>query len=749
MQFLEESKPLENFTYNLHRTPCANVINNGICSYPKNITKLFPNDLLLKKMSVEGYVGVPLFDSKQKPNGILVSLFRREFSDTDLVESILLLFASRIGAELEHQKTYTRHEALRKETEKTKEQYRLLVENQTDLIVKVDKKNRFMFVSPSYCKMFGKSEKELIGKTFVPLIHEDDQEHTLEEMKKLTHPPYTCYIEQRVMTTEGWRWLAWTDTAILNKEGTIDSVIGSGKDITERKLIENKIIENEKLLKQIQRITKMGSFRHSFNENISYWSENTARIFGLGNKALKVNPDEIANKYILKEDLKHFYENLNKVINDNIKAHSNYRIKTPDGKIKYISSHVQVLKNKNGVPYEMIGSVQDITELKTIEEELKKAKLKAEESDRLKSAFLANMSHEIRTPMNAILGFSNLIAHKTQNKEKAVNYFNIIKSSSNQLARIISDIIDISKIEAGEIELSYTTFNLHEFINEKFEQINLYCREKNKTTIEVKYVIANELTEITTDKERFSQIIMNLLTNAVKFTESGTIILSIDKTNNKNIELNVSDTGIGIEKSKQKIIFKRFRQADESDSFKGGTGLGLAITKALVEKMGGAISVESMPNKGTTFRVNLPLQQNSTKHKLIKKNIITKGIKKMKTKVLVAEDEEVNFLYINEVLGSPDFDVVHAWDGKQAIELFTKEQPDLIIMDIKMPIMNGYEALKVIKEMDNTIPIIALTAHALSGDREKALNAGFDAYLSKPVSEEIILETVKELIRSN
>ena len=280
----------------------------------------------------------------------------------------------------------------------------------------------------------------------------------------------------------------------------------------------------------------------------------------------------------------------------------------------------------------------------------------------------------------------------------------------------------------------------------KIEQIKLYQEEKAKTHINLTYSIDPLLTETTLDSDRFSQIILNLLTNAVKFTEIGTIFLKIRKIDNSYIELIVSDTGVGIEKSKQKIIFERFRQAKESDNFKGGTGLGLAITKALVEKMGGEISVDSAPNQGSTFIIKLPIGQKELDNVQISTTNDMNENKSSKTKVLVAEDEEINFFYIKEVLDCTGINVIHAENGKIAIELFKKEQPDLVIMDIKMPIMDGYKALKEIKELKSSIPVIALTAHALFGDREKALDAGFDAYLSKPVSEEDILKAVNQFI---
>lgn len=395
--------------------------------------------------------------------------------------------------------------------------------------------------------------------------------------------------------------------------------------------------------------------------------------------------------------------------------------------------------------HESNNNLQKInSELQISEEQLKLAMHKAEESDRLKTAFLANMSHEIRTPMNGILGFADLLIQSDLSDEKRGYYANIIKSSSQQLLNIISDIIDISKIEAGEFSLSDTTFDLNDFLDEMIEQARILLKQKKKEHLILSCTFKKNKRTITTDMNRLTQVVLNLLSNAIKYTEKGSIELICETIEDK-IKIAVVDTGRGIDKNKHKLIFERFRQVDEGKSFEGGTGLGLSICKALVEKIGGEIGVESEPGKGSMFYCIIPDKKSvqSLEKKIIENKTI---LSKEKIKILFAEDEEINYLYLLEVLQNKQFELYHALDGTEAVKLFKENVPDIVLLDIKMPQMNGFETLRKIKKINSSVPIVAVTAYAMSGDKEKALDAGFNAYLSKPVTREKLLAIINRCI---
>ena len=381
----------------------------------------------------------------------------------------------------------------------------------------------------------------------------------------------------------------------------------------------------------------------------------------------------------------------------------------------------------------IIGISWDITNVQNIEQELIQARIKAEQSDRLKSAFLANMSHEIRTPLNAIVGFSRLMT-TTDNREDEKLYSEIINQNSDVLLQLINDILDLSKIEAGTLEYIKQPMDLGEMCR------NVYEIHKGRVQEGVTLTLDNENDSlmINEDKNRILQLITNLITNAIKFTYEGEIHFGF-KLKKDYIDFYVKDTGIGISEEKLSHIFGRFVKLN---SFVQGTGLGLAICQMIVEKMGGAITVESELHEGSTFRFTIPYDMYNKQEKF-KKNAereqhLKVAIKSLQLRtLLVAEDVDSNFLLMNTVLGKK-YKLIRARDGREAVDMYKENHPDLIFMDIKMPYMDGLEATRLIRGYSKDIPIIALTAFAFESDRERAIEAGCNDYLTKPVSQEAI-----------
>jgi PAS domain S-box-containing protein len=380
---------------------------------------------------------------------------------------------------------------------------------------------------------------------------------------------------------------------------------------------------------------------------------------------------------------------------------------------------------------------------KKTDEDLKKALIKAEESDQLKSAFLANMSHEIRTPMNGIIGFSEFFLEPNLSELRRKEYAKVVINSGKRLLSIVNDILDISKIEAGEIKLNYKPVSLNKLLNELYVFYKPRAEENNLELNCVKG-LDNFKSVIEIDSTKLSQVLTNLLSNAFKFTEKGSIEFGYQLIKEK-LQFYVKDTGIGIEKKLEKHIFDRFTQAniDLVQKHKG-TGLGLAISKKLVELFEGEIWIDS-DNNGTTIYFTMPFiksksPQITTVIQEPKKDIQVKN--KVLT-ILVAEDEEYNMMYINELFSQTKFKVIEAENGKKAIELLQKHpEIDLVLMDIKMPIMNGNEAMKEIKQQQPSLPIIALSAFAMESDKEASLNEGFNDYLTKPINKKLLFEAI-------
>ena len=377
-----------------------------------------------------------------------------------------------------------------------------------------------------------------------------------------------------------------------------------------------------------------------------------------------------------------------------------------------------------------------------INSQFKIAKEKAEESDRLKSAFLANMSHEIRTPMNGIMGFSMMLADSSLPNEIRDAYVKIVNSSCDQLLHIVNDIIDISKIEAGQIDLSLSPFDIIELFE---EVITFYQPAAQEKGIDLSMVPLSEIQsggrKILSDRTKLRQVLDNLLSNAVKFTHSGKIVFRYELTRD-SLKAEIEDTGIGIESDLQSVIFERFRQVETSYTKKyGGTGLGLSITRAYIEKMGGKIWVCSEPDKGSTFSFVLPYSNIATDETEAKKGVKNSPLRS-DTTILIVEDEEINWLYLHEIL-KKSANTLNAVTGAQAVEYInTHPEIEIVLMDIKLPDINGLELTRIIKQINSKIIVIAQTAFALSGDREKAMEAGCSDYITKPVKKEDLLNLI-------
>ena len=373
--------------------------------------------------------------------------------------------------------------------------------------------------------------------------------------------------------------------------------------------------------------------------------------------------------------------------------------------------------------------------------ELTLSKEKAEESDRLKTAFLQNMSHEIRTPLNAISGFSGMLSKPELSKEKSKSFISIIQNSSKQLISIVSDILTISSLETKQETTNIEKVCINNIIVDLLAIFKQQAQNQN-ISIYAKQQLSDKQSEIYTDKTKIIQIITNLLSNAFKFTHEGFIEFGYNLKENE-FEFYVKDSGIGIKPEFHEKIFERFRQADKSiNKLYGGTGLGLAISKAFVELLGGNIWVKSEHEKGSTFYFTIPYKPANENDKT---KIHTKQNENFKT-ILVAEDEEYNFLFIEELLIDLDLKLIHAKDGRETVEVF-KSNPkiDLILMDIKMPIMTGYEAAKIIKELKPDLPIVAQSAYALEHERAK-YEGIFDDYLTKPIDENVLKQMVMKYI---
>ena len=389
----------------------------------------------------------------------------------------------------------------------------------------------------------------------------------------------------------------------------------------------------------------------------------------------------------------------------------------------------------------------EVAERKQIEKELIKAKEKAEESDRLKSAFLTNMSHEIRTPMNGILGFTELLKEPQLTGEEQDSYIKIIEKSGARMLNTINDIIDISKIEAGQVEVIKSVVSVNKLLKEQYDYFNSEAQSKGLNLI-YKPSLSGKEAIIVTDRHKLDGILTNLIKNAIKYTEYGDVSFgySLKKEHGfEYLEFYVNDTGIGIPSDRVKAIFNRFEQADIEDTrvFQG-SGLGLAISKSYVEMLGGNISVTSEEGIGSTFVFTIPYTKQSTKNNDTEDDVkINQQVYLNKLSVIVAEDDETSQLFFKTIFRNKFHKISYTKSGKETIDEFQKKpETDIILMDVKMFDMSGYEATREIRKFNQDVVIIAQTAFGLSGDKEKAIEAGCDDYIIKPINKELLFEKI-------
>jgi len=427
-----------------------------------------------------------------------------------------------------------------------------------------------------------------------------------------------------------------------------------------------------------------------------------------------------------------------------------------DGKVTGVIA-VQSYKDENAYSKNDVEILEFVShqisisiERKKTEQVLKDAFIKATESDRLKTTFLNTMSHELRTPLNAINGFSDIISEDLPINE-ILDYNKIINDSGSHLLNIIDDIFDISLIESGELKINKEHYNITEIIDEVSKIIINEQTRFNKTNVSINYKFKDKDFEIYTDKQKLKQILINLLKNSIKFTHEGFIECGYVKEiidNQPMFKFWVKDTGIGIPIEKQKIIFDIFRQVDDSHTRKyDGTGIGLAVSKSLTELLGGKMWVESDKGKGSIFYFTLPENKAEIHQKSISSNIPKIENKFSGKTVLVAEDDLASYSLVKVLLKRLDIKTIHANNGIEAIELSEKHpETSMILMDVKMPDMNGYEATKIIKKISPELVVVAQTAYAMQGDNEKAIEAGCDDYIAKPIKKQKLFELMKKYL---
>ncbi len=541
-------------------------------------------------------------------------------------------------------------------------------------------------------------------------------------------------------TVNELKYLTVKCTVIYNSKGELENYLLIVIDNTEILATTQKLREFETIFNSIAEFAEVGFFRwepgkqHFFGSDQWFKNMGLAQIPEMQKNMIfgTMHPDDVV-------PMKQYLEDA--VAGKATLFKSEIRVKDGDD-WKWLRAMCRVSKyDPENNDIQIVGLNDNITELKAIESNLLEAKTKAEESDRLKSSFLANMSHEIRTPLNAIVGFSNLLT-ETDDVDEKLQYISIIQKNNDQLLQLISDILDLSKIEAGILDIAMTDIDVNGFCEQVVSSLQLRVSEG----VEMRFLSPDSNVMILSDRNRLTQLLSNFLTNAIKFTSKGHIWAGYE-IKGEEIEFYVKDTGMGMSPDQVRTIFGRFIKLNH---YIPGTGLGLSICKSIVEKLGGRIGVESELGVGSRFWFTLPYTSREAPSELMpaKEESAATGKPAAMPTVLVAEDTDSNYVLISIIMRK-QFNLLRAKTGTEALEMYLEHSPDLILMDVKMPEIDGLTVARAIRETDRKTPIIALTAFAFDQDRQDALDAGCNDYMTKPIVADDLKAMINKYLKQD
>ena len=601
---------------------------------------------------------------------------------------------------------------------------------------------RFLEINNAAVQHYGYSRQEFLAMTLIDIRPAEDHALLLKDVE-LTTDAYNRGGEWRHLKKSGELIFVEIVSHLITFNGVKARHVMIN-DITDRK---NSEMQLHKLSQAVEQ-SPVSIILTDTKGNIDYANPKTLEITGYSwTELVGKNPKIFSSG----EKPKQEYIDLWKTISSGREWRGEFHNKKKNGELFWELALVSPIINENGIITNYLAIKEDITERKQIVEDLMIAKQKAEENDQLKTAFLSNMSHEIRTPMNAVLGFSQLLSTQNISENEKLLFSEYININGASLLKIIDDIIDISKIQSKQLTIRRKDFDLHKLLQELEMFYSNQSIKKINNDLELHVQLLYNKEEpfiIHTDEIRLKQILNNLISNAIKYTEKGRIIFGYDLHDNK-LQLFVKDTGIGIPTKEQEYIFDRFVQYSKKYiARQEGTGLGLAISKELVFLLGGELKVDSVEDKGSKFYFDLPLLNVENKKVETKSNgndLIISDLSNYT--VLIADDEESNYILTKRMLHKTQVKTEWAINGKKAIEMITQKKYDLVLMDIKMPDMDGIEATRLIKQKHN-IPIIIQTAFAMPHVKDEALKAGCNDFIVKPILfDDLLALMVKQLTK--
>lgn len=610
-----------------------------------------------------------------------------------------------------------------------------------------DAEGKIFWTNEGFVRLTGFNKDEIIGKT--PLQVGEGPLSKSEALLSMV----TAFFEGRSFNVElihykkdrSWFWARITGQAMLDTDGRVVQYFAIIEDITYEKEIEQTLKLKEEKYRSIIANMNLGLLEVDDEEKIQFANQSLCDMSGYPLKELL---GKKASTLFTKEERQEYIESKNELRKKGISDAYEVCLKNRSGETKWWLISGAPRYNDNGDLVGSIGIHLDITQQKLLELELIEAREQAESSVNAKQMFLANMSHEIRTPMNAILGMTNQLG-KTKLTQDQHFYLNTIHSAADNLLIIINDILDLSKIDAGKLTLEKIGFEPKTVLS-RVMQVMVHRAEEKGLNFINSFCDTKLSAILMGDPYRLNQVLLNLISNAIKFTQKGTVDITCtvleDAINKQSISFTVSDTGIGMDESFAKNLFDKFSQEDSSIIRKyGGTGLGMSISKELIDLMDGNIQVKSKKGVGTSISIVIDFDKGNIEDLPFKEIVATDTTLLQGKKILVTDDNEMNQLVAATILLNYGAEITEAFNGAEAIEKIKETAFDLVLMDVQMPVMDGIEAVKIIREtIDKNLPIVALTAYAINGDNQKCIAAGMNDYLSKPFEESQLLNIVSK-----
>ncbi|MEI7725979.1 MAG: PAS domain S-box protein [Bacteroidota bacterium] len=730
-----------NVSYALKETPCGEVVEKAICCFPEGVCRLFPNDAALQDLKAVSYLGTTLRSFNGKPIGLIAVIGQKPLKDIALAKTLLNLVVARAAGELERRQS---EEVLRE----TNAYLENLLNYANAPIIVWDPQFHITRFNHAFEELTGKMEPEVIGKPIEILFPPVLVERSMAEIKKTLTGERWETVEIDILHKSGSiSTVLWNSATLFDLDGkTPVATIAQGQNITARKQTENALRASEEKFREMANLLPQIVFESDLQGNVTYVNNQAFKILGypedypiIGLSSLNFYTEESRIRAI---------ENIRNRVSGKLETESNeYNMVRKDGSTfpALVYSNPELKENKT---VGLRGIIVDITEQKKSEAILLKAKQDAEAANKTKSVFLANMSHEIRTPLNAIIGFSQLMNRDLTLSSKQKEYNNSIIRAGEHLLSLINNILELSKVEAGHVILNPANVDLYSL----FQDLRLIFKEPAQSKhLQFVFETATDLPQyVVIDESKLRQIFINLIGNAIKFTDEGSVTVRArrDKTvkGKSYLMVEIADSGPGISEHEQKNLFKHFVQTSSGIKKGSGTGLGLALSRELAVLMGGDIAVSSQIGTGTVFAFRVEIQEGNFKsvETVSTTRVVSIDEGQKKYRILVADDKKENLQVAVNLLNMVGFETYEAVNGKDAIEKFAALNPDLILMDLRMPEMDGYEAIRRIKltEKGAHTPIIALTASTLEGDQEKMKSMGIQGYIHKPFRENDLFDTI-------